>query len=51
MKKQNKVATYTRYQVMDLVSDVLAEITIKLKDPSLVIASALAMQFLDKKLK
>lgn len=51
MEKQNKKATYTKDQVRDLVADVLAELTIKLKDPSLVIASMLACDILDKKLK
>ena len=51
MEKQNKKATYTKDQVRDLVADVLTELTIKLKDPSLVIASVLAMNILDKKLK
>ena len=51
MEKQNKKATYTNDQVKDLVADVLAELTIKLKDPSLVIASMLALDILDKKLK
>ena len=51
MEKQNKKATYTKDQVRDLVADVLAELTIKLKDPSLVIAGMLACDILDKKLK
>ena len=51
MEKQNKKATYTKDQVRDLVADVLADVTIKLKDPSLVIASMLAIDILDKKLK
>ena len=51
MEKQNKKATYTIDQVRDLVADVLADVTIKLKDPSLVIASMLAIDILDKKLK
>ena len=49
--KKTKEATYTQDQVRDIVADVLAELTIKLKDPSLVIASVLAMNILDKKLK
>ena len=49
--KKTKEATYTQDQVRDIVADVLAELTIKLKDPSLVIASMLAMDILDKKLK
>lgn len=51
MEKQNKEATYTKDQVRELVADVLAELSIKLKDPSLVIAGKLAMALLDKKLK
>ena len=51
MEKKNKNATYTKDQVRDLVADVLADVTIKLKDPSLVIASMLAIDILDKKLK
>ena len=51
MEKQNKKATYTKDQVIELVADVLADVTIKLKDPSLVIASMLAIDILDKKLK
>ena len=46
--KKTKEATYTQDQVRDIVADVLAELTIKLKDPSLVIAGMLAMKFLDK---
>lgn len=49
--KKTKETTYTQDQVRDIVADVLAELTIKLKDPSLVIASVLAMNILDKKLK
>ena len=49
--KKTKETTYTKDQVRDLVADVLAELTIKLKDPSLVIAGMLAMHILDKKLK
>lgn len=48
---QNKEATYTKDQVRDLVAEVLSDVTIKLKDPSLVIAGMLGMIFLDKKLK
>lgn len=51
MEKQNKKATYTKDQVRDLVAEVLTEVTVKLKDPSLVIAGMLAMELLDKKLK
>lgn len=49
--KKTKEATYTKYQVRYLVSDVFAELVIKLEDPSLVIAGMLAMELLDKKLK
>ena len=51
MEKQNKKATYTKDQVRDLVADVLSDLVIELKDPSLVIAGMLAMELLDKKLK
>lgn len=51
MQKQNKNATYTRDQVRDLVADVLTELVIELEDPSLAIASVLAMKILAKKLK
>lgn len=49
--KKTKEATYTKDQVRELVADVLAELTIKLKDPSLVIACVLACDILEKKLK
>lgn len=49
--KKTKEATYTQDQVRYLVAEVLAEVTVKLKDPSLVIASMLACDILDKKLK
>ena len=51
MQKKNKEATYTRDQVRDLVADVLTELVIELEDPSLAIASVLAMKILAKKLK
>ena len=51
MEKQNKKATYTKDQIGNLVAEVLADVTIKLKDPSLVIAGMIAMELLDKKLK
>lgn len=51
MEKQNKKATYTKDQVRELVADVLAELVIELKDPSLAIAGLIAMHILDKKLK
>ena len=49
--KKTKEATYTRDQVRDLVADVLTELVINLEDPSLAIASVLAMKILAKKLK
>ena len=49
--KKTKEATYTRDQVRDLVADVLTELVIELEDPSLAIASVLAMKILAKKLK
>ena len=51
MEKKNKNATYTKDQVRDLVADVLTELVINLEDPSLAIASVLAMKILAKKLK
>ena len=51
MEKQNKKATYTKDQVRDSLAEVFVELSIKLKDPSLVIAGVLAMELLDKKLK
>ena len=49
--KKTKETTYTRDQVRDLVADVLTELVIELEDPSLAIASVLAMKILAKKLK
>lgn len=49
--KKTKEITYTKDQVRDLVADVLSDLVIELKDPSLVIASMLAMNILEKKLK
>ena len=49
--KKTKETTYTKDQVRSLVAEVLAEVTVKLKDPSLVIAGMLAMHILEKKLK
>ena len=49
--KKTRETTYTKDQVRDLVADIVTELSIKLKDPSLVIAGALAMRILDKKLK
>ena len=46
--KKTKEATYTQDQVRHLVADVFAELVIKLKDPSLVIAGMLAMELLEK---
>lgn len=51
MEEQNKKATYTKDQVRELVADVLTELSIKLEDPSLVIAGIFAMKLLDRKLK
>ena len=51
MQKKTKEATYTQDQVRDLVADVLTELVIGLEDPSLAIASVLAMKILAKKLK
>lgn len=51
MEKKTKETTYTKDQVRDLVAEVLSDVTIKLKDPSLVIAGKLAMGLLEKKLK
>lgn len=49
--KKIKEATYTQDQVRHLVADVFAELVVKLKDPSLVIAGMLAMKLLVKKFK
>ena len=49
--KKTKEATYTKDQIGNLVAEVLAEVTVNLEDPSLVIAGMLAMKLLDKKLK
>lgn len=49
--KKTKEITYTKDQVRDLVADVLSDLVIELKDPSLVIACMLAMNILEKKLK
>lgn len=50
-KKKTKEATYTKDQIGSLVAEVLAEVTVELKDPSLVIAGAYVMTLLGKKLK
>ena len=50
-QKQNKDTTYTKDQVRELLADVFAELAVKLKDPSLVIAGMFGMKLLDKKLK
>ena len=49
--KKTKEATYTKDQVRELVADVLSDLVIELKDPSLVIAGMLAIHILEKKLK
>ena len=49
--KKIKEAKYTKAQVRHLVADVLSDLVIELKDPSLVIAGMLAMHILEKKLK
>lgn len=49
--KKTKEATYTKEQVMHIVADVLVDVTLMLKDPSLVIVGILATDKLDKKLK
>ena len=49
--KKTKEPTYTKDQVRHLVAEVIAELVVKLKDPSLVIAGKLAMELLGKKLK
>ena len=46
--KKTKEATYTQYQVRDLLAKVFSELEVKLQDPSLVIAGKIAMRFLDK---
>lgn len=49
--KKYKIYDLYDYQVRDLVADVLTELVIELEDPSLAIASELAMKLLAKKLK
>ena len=49
--KKTKGSTYTQDQVRHLVADVLSDLVIELKDPSLVISGMLAMHILEKKLK
>ena len=49
-KKHNK-KLYTQEQVVGILADVLSDLVIELKDPSLFIASMLAMDILYKKLK
>ena len=51
MEKQTKEGTYTQDQVMHLLASVFAELAVKLKDPSLVIAGMVAMEIVAKKLK
>ena len=48
-KKKTKL--YTKREVVSIFSEVLADLTIKLEDPSLVIAGMLAMNILHSKLK
>ena len=49
--KKTKETTYTKDQIGILVAEVLTEVTVKLKDPCLVIAGAIVMELLRKKLK
>lgn len=49
--KKTKEATYTKEQVMSVVVDVLVDVTLMLKDPSIVIVGILVTDKLDKKLK
>lgn len=46
-----KETTYTQEQVKDLVADVFATLSVRLEDPSLVIAGVLALGLLDEKFK
>lgn len=48
--EKTKEVTYTKDQVRDLLAEVIAELAVMLKDPSLVIAGTLAMRILYKKL-
>ena len=47
--KEQTETTYTRDEVKDLVTDVFAKLTVKLNDPSLIIAGVLALGLLDEK--
>lgn len=49
--KKTKEGTYTKDQVMNVVVDVLVDVTFMLNDPALVIAGILVTDKLDKKLK
>lgn len=47
--EQQKETTFTQEQVKDLVADVFAKLTVRLNDPSLIIAGVLALEILDEK--
>lgn len=49
--KKTKSKTYTKDEVRQMVSDALSSMVVKLEDPSLAIASMLAMHYLDQLLK
>ena len=49
--KKTKEATYTKEQFINTVADVLNEVIIKLKDPSLVIVGMVVMNILNRTLK
>ena len=49
--KKTKETTYTQDQVRDLVADIFTELSIKLKDPSIVIASMITMNITYKMFK
>lgn len=49
--KKTKEVTYTKEQVMHVVAGVLADVTLMLKDPALVIVGILVTDKIDKKLK
>lgn len=51
MKKQEQTKKYTKQEVQKIVADVLSDLPIILKDPSLFIAGLLAMRLLSDKLK
>lgn len=48
---EEKATTYTQEQVKDLVADVFAKLSVRLEDPSLIIAGVLALGLLDEKFK